>query len=140
MIRTALCLALSLLVIPACSKKDNGSGGGAATDKPAAAGPVKTTPVDLFADFGPASKTKGMDLMNKYHDGATFSGVIKTAPGDAMPTAAIMDVDGKNKIMMDFPDAASVKGIKAGDTITATCKIGGESGAMMQVTDCVLAK
>jgi hypothetical protein len=51
-----------------------------------------------------------------------------------------MDVDGKNIIMMGFTDAASIKGIKAGDTITATCKIGGESGAMMQVTDCVLAK
>jgi hypothetical protein len=49
-----------------------------------------------------------------------------------------MDVDGTNMIMMSFTDPP--KGIKAGDTITATCKIGGESGKMMQVTDCVMAK
>jgi hypothetical protein len=30
--------------------------------------------------------------------------------------------------------------MKAGDTITATCQIGGENGKMMQVTDCALAK
>jgi hypothetical protein len=52
----------------------------------------------------------------------------------------MMDVDGTNHIMMDFTDAASVKGVKNGDTITATCQIGGEVGAMMQVTDCVLVK
>ena len=141
MIRTALFVSLALLVVPACKKKeDTSAGGGAAADKPAAGGPVKTTPKDLFGDFGPASTTKGMDLLNKYHDGATFSGTIKTAPGSEAPTTAIMDVDGKNIIMMDFTDAASVKAVKSGDTITATCKIGGENGAMMQATDCVLAK
>ena len=79
-----------------------------------------------------------MKLMDKYQAGATITGTIKTAPGDAAPTSAIMDIDGKNMIMMGFTDPP--KSIKAGDTITATCKIGGESGTMMQVTDCVMAK
>jgi hypothetical protein len=151
MTRIALCLSLSLLVFPACKKKDDAAGKGSAAtaekttdkggDKAApAAGPVKTTPKDLFAEFGEGNKADPMALMDKYKDGATFSGVVKTAPGDAAPTSAIMDVDGKNMIMMDFKDAAAVKAVKAGDTITATCKIGGESGAMMQVNDCELAK
>ena len=144
--RTALYLALALAIVPACKKKDDAAAGGAAggttaekaTDKPAAGGPVKTDPKALFADFAPDSKTPGMDLLNKDHDGATFSGVIKTAPGDAAPTSAIMDVDGQHIIMMGFTDPP--KGIKAGDTVNVTCKIGGESGNMMQVTDCVMAK
>ena len=145
MTRIALALSLSLLVFPACKKKDDTAAGGAATaqktaEKAPAAGPVKTTPKDLFAEFGENSKADPMALLDKYKDGATFSGVVKTAPGDAAPTSAIMDVDGKNMIMMDFKDAAAVKNVKAGDTITATCKIGGESGAMMQVSDCDLVK
>ena len=142
MLRTTL---LSIALLTACgNKKDDKAAPAAAektTDKAPAApagGPVKTDPKALFAEFSPDSKTDAMALMDKYHDGATFSGVIKTAPGDMAPTSAIMDVDGKNHIMLEFTEAP--KGMKAGDTVTVTCKIGGESGSMMQVTDCVLAK
>lgn len=136
-------ILLSLLLISACgNKKDEAApkGTAAAPEKPVekAGGPVKTDPKALFAEFSPDSKTDAMELMNKYHDGATFSGVIKTAPGDMAPTSAIMDVDGKNHIMLEFTEAP--KGMKAGDTVAVTCKIGGESGSMMQVNDCVLAK
>jgi hypothetical protein len=154
MIRTALCVAIALVVFPACKKKDDAAssagaadksgaadkGGGTAekpVDKAAPAGPTKTTPKDLFTEFGDP-KADAMALLDKYKAGATITGTIKTAPGDAAPTSAIMDVDGKNMIMMSFTEPP--KGIKAGDTITATCKIGGESGSMMQVNDCVMAK
>jgi hypothetical protein len=51
-----------------------------------------------------------------------------------------MDVDGKNIISLDFtePVPAKAKGLKAGDSVTVTCKIGGASGALMMVSDCVL--
>jgi hypothetical protein len=145
MIRTTL-VSLALVAAFACNKKKDDAPGATAekatekADKPTAAGPVKTRTKELFAEFSENSKADPMALLDKYREGATFSGVIKTAPGDAAPTSAIMDVDGNNMIMMDFKDAASVKNVKSGDTITATCKIGGESGRMMQVNDCVLAK
>lgn len=143
--RTALYLVISLALVAGCKKKDDAAAPGAtktADDKPAAAAPaaapVKTTPKDLFAEFGEGNKADPMALLDKYKEGATFTGTIKTAPGEAAPTSAIMDVDGKNMIMMSFTDAP--KDIKSGDSVTVTCKIGGESGAMMQVTDCVKAK
>ncbi len=166
MIRTALCLALAVLVVPACSKKKEEGPAPSAGDTtptptpttatkpttatpppapadnaappPAAdkvAGPVITTPKDLFAEFSEANKGDVMDRIDKYRPGATFSGVIKS--GGASLT---MDVDGKNRILMDFKDPASVKSVKSGDTVKATCQIAGEVGDLMQVNDCVLAK
>jgi hypothetical protein len=151
-------LSLALLAMTAC-KKDDDKGSSAATGKASASGSasasasgsasasaapaggaVKTTPKDLFAEFGEKSGVDPMTLLDKYKDGATFTGAITTGPGDMAPTSAIMDVDGKNHIMMDFTDEASIKGMKAGDTITATCQIGGEMDTMMQVSDCVLVK
>jgi hypothetical protein len=147
-------LSLALFAVTACGKdskskdtdKDKGSSAAGGTKEkekptdPPAAGPFKTDPKALFAEFGENSGADPMALIDKYKNGATFSGVITTGPGDAMPNAAMMDVDGKNHIMMDFTDAASIKDVKAGDTITATCQIGGEMDTMMQVSDCVLVK
>jgi hypothetical protein len=50
----------------------------------------------------------------------------------------MMDVDGRNIISLDFADATAGKGHKQGESLTVTCKIGGASGALMMVTDCVL--
>lgn len=150
-------LSLALLAMTAC-KKDDDKGGSAKASGSASAsakasgsasasasaapagGAVKTNPKDLFAEFGEKSGVDPMTLLDKYKDGATFTGSIVTGPGDMAPTSAVMDVDGKNHIMMDFTDEASIKGMKAGDTVTATCQIGGEMDTMMQVTDCVLVK
>lgn len=136
MIRIAL--ALALISFTACKKSDDKAAAGAG-DQPAASGPVKTTPKELFADFTKPG-TDGMALLKKYHDGAMFSAVVKTAPGSEAPTSMILDVgDGKSIIMASFADAAKDKiaTVKAGDTVTATCKIGGANGNMVQVTDCV---
>ncbi len=107
----------------------------AAPAAPAGAGPVKTDPKALFAEFAPGGPD-GMMLLDKYHDGATFTGKVKTVGGEQV----IFDVDGKNTIMAGFTDPAVAKSAKAGDSLTVTCKIGGEVDAMMQVTDCTVAK
>ena len=136
-----LALLLALVVVPACKKKDD-AGAAPTADKPAAAagGPVKTTPQDLFADFSPASKLDGMALLDKYREGATFTGKIKIASANPNGDPILfMDVDGgKTKIDLGFTDPSSVKSknLKVGDSLTVTCKIGGEVDALMQVTDC----
>src|SRR6266478_359716 len=67
----AFAFSLSLLTLPACGKKADDKGGAAkATDPgaaaPAAGGPVKSTPKDLFAEFSDP-KADGMKLLDKYH-------------------------------------------------------------------------
>lgn len=141
--RTTLILFVSIAMVSACKSKDDAGASGKPTDKAdkadKPAGALKTTPADLFADFTKPN-ADGMALLDKYHDGATFTAKVKTAPGDAAPTSAIFDVDGSNKmIMAEFADAAKpkIKSLKAGDSVTVTCKIGGANGNMMQVSDCV---
>jgi hypothetical protein len=139
---TTLALALACSLFTAGSKKTDS--GASASDKSAeapaaAAGPVKTTATDLFADF---TKPGGdaMALINKYHDGATFSGTVKTAPGDEAPTTMIIGAGDKKNIMAQFkPEAAAkIKTVKSGDSVTVTCKIDGATGGMMQASDCTL--
>lgn len=133
-----LTLALSLT---ACGKKgDDKAGGGADKTAEPAAGPVKTTPKDLFAEFTDP-KADGMTLLNKYHDGAQFSGKVsvKGAEETGKPILWI-DIDGKNHMSLDYTDVAQAKAVKDGDTVTVRCKIGGASGNMMMVLDCANAK
>jgi hypothetical protein len=133
-----IALALVLLSLPACKKGDDKAAAGGGDQPAAAAGPVKTNPKDLFTDFTKPG-TDGMALLKKYHDGAMFSAVVKTAPGSEAPTSMILDVgDGQSMIMASFADTAKDKiaTVKAGDTVTVTCKIGGANGHMMQVIDC----
>jgi hypothetical protein len=115
-----------------CGTKDDSSGKTGGADKPA--GPVKTDPKALWADFN--GGVKGMDLLDKYRDGATFTGTVKNVGEeiDHDPFVAV-DIDGKNIIMLKFADKAKAK-VKAGDSITVTCKIGGASGAMMLADEC----
>ena len=107
-------------------------------EAPTAGGPVKTTPKDLFADFTKPD-ADGLALLDKYRDGATFTGMLKTVGAEETGKPVLMmDVDGKNIISLDFTNPDQAKGHKAGDTLTVTCKIGGASGALMMVTDCAL--
>ncbi len=136
-----LALLLSLaLSVTACGKKDDKGGGKTDESAEPAAGPVKTTPKDLFAAFSDP-KADGMALLNKYHDGATFSGKVsvKGAEETGKPILWI-DIDGKNHMSVDYTDVTQAKAVKDGDTITVTCKIGGASGNLMMVTDCATAK
>ena len=151
--RTTLALALSLVLVSACKKKEEAAtaaptagapaasaptAGKSAEPAPAAAAPVKTNPKDLFAEFtNPA--VDGLVLYEKYKPGATFTGTVKSVGEEQTGKPVIMvDVDGKNMISVDFTDpaVAKAKHLKAGDSLTVTCKIGGASGALMMVIEC----
>ncbi|HSD91377.1 MAG TPA: hypothetical protein VLB44_27825, partial [Kofleriaceae bacterium] len=61
----------------------------AAAEAPTAGGPVKTTPKDLFADFTKPD-VDGLALLDKYRDGATFSGMIKSAGAEESGRPVLM--------------------------------------------------
>jgi hypothetical protein len=101
-------------------------------------GAVKTTPRELFADFT-RPDADGLALLDKYRDGATFTGMLKTVGEDETGRPVLMmDVDGRNIISLGFLDPRQAMGLKQGESLTVTCKMGGASGALMMVTDCVL--
>lgn len=107
-----------------------------------AAAPVKVEVKALFAEFGPDAKGDPMALLDKYRGGATFTAKVKQVQPAGDHVAMLLDVDGKNIIQPSFTDEAAIKAKppKAGDSLTLTCKIAGEVDALMQVTDCVIAK
>jgi hypothetical protein len=127
-------LLVTLSFATACGKKDDSSGKGGGGGGDQAAGPLKTDPKAMWADFN--GGLQGMDLMNKYHDGATFTGKVKSV-GEEMDKSpfVVVDIDGSNILMLKFADKAKAA-VKAGDSITVTCKIGGASGKMMMADDC----
>jgi hypothetical protein len=138
-ISTFLALSLSFAVVAgACGKdKDKDKGGGdKAESSESSGGPVKTSPQALFADFAPDSKLKGMDLLDKYHDGATFTGNVIAKLGGEGKDTPYVDAGNNNKISLEYQDAAKSKAVKIGDSVTVTCKIGGESGHLMMALDC----
>ena len=128
-------LVLCVCLFAACNKKEAEKEDKAAPAAPAG-GPVKTDPKALFAEFT-APGTDGMKLLDKYHDGATFSGKVslKGAEESGKPILWIM-LDGNKHISLDYTDVAKAKTVKDGDTVTVTCKIGGADGNLMMVTDC----
>ena len=142
MFRTALlCFAL----IAACSKKDDKPAATSGDPAPAAAAektteatkaPVKTTPTALFDEFTKPG-VDGMALLDKYHEGATFSGKVslKGKEEDGKPILW-MELDGGRHIDLGYKDVEKAKGVKDGDTVTVTCQIGGAMDKMMQVLDC----
>ena len=101
-----------------------------ATKRPV--GPVKTTPLRLFDELIHAD----VALVDRYRDGVTFSAVIKTVGEDERGRPVVwIDVDGTDLITLDFSDPAPT-GLRAGATLTVTCRIAGASGALMMVTAC----
>lgn len=95
-------------------------------------GPVKTTPLRLFDEFMHADAA----LVDRYRDGVTFSAVIKTVGEDERGRPVVwIDVDGTDLITLDFSDPPPT-GLRAGTTLTVTCRIAGASGALMMVTAC----
>jgi hypothetical protein len=138
-------LIISALLFSACSKKDDAK---PAADNPtapaaksaeapaAAGGPVKTTPAALFDEFTKPG-VDGMALLDKYHDGATVSAkvALKGHEEDGKPILWI-PLDGNKHISLDYTDVAKAKAIKDGDTVTATCKVGGAMDNLMMLIEC----
>lgn len=125
-------------------KKADGKGDEKKADEakaePAAAAgtPVATNPKDLFAEFTKPD-ADGMMLLTKYEHGATFTGKLVNVAAEANGDPVLhMDIDGKAKMSLAFTDipAIKAKGLKVGDEITVTCKIGGAMDNLMMVTDC----
>jgi hypothetical protein len=108
-------LALLVLVVAACQRS----------------GPVLTTPKGLFADLTQPG------ALERYRDGATFVGVVKTV-GEQEPGKPVvwMDVDGENLMVLELA-APAPDDLEAGDILYVTCRIAGASGALMMLTDCV---
>jgi hypothetical protein len=152
MLRTSIVIALALLVAPACKKKE-GEGGkpaeGAKTDKPAegaakpaesGGAPAMEAPA-LFADYN-APGQDGLALMKKWENGVAVSGTVKRVITEEAGNVAVwLDGGDKNNVSLGFTDegkAAKDKGVKEGDKVSAQCKIGGASGTLMMLIDCVL--
>jgi hypothetical protein len=132
---------ISALLFSACSKKTDDAkpttAAAATTEAPAkSGGPVKTEPQALFDEFTKPG-TDGMALLDKYHDGATISAkvVVKGHEEDGKPILWIELAGGKH-ISLDYTDVTKAKAIKDGDTVTATCQVGGAMDNLMMLIEC----
>ncbi|MGN6110182.1 MAG: hypothetical protein ACTHU0_34065 [Kofleriaceae bacterium] len=147
-------LALALASLTACKKKDEaGKSGEPAASKTAPAGkaapaaeapgaPLKSTPEELFADLSKErSGMDALDALKKYEAGVTFTGKVKTASAEEDGTPVIfLEAGDKHMVSLQWADAGPVKakGVKVGDSLTVTCKVGGVADAVLIVTDCKL--
>lgn len=143
-------VALTLVPLVACGKKKDGDK--AAADKTAegssesgggeaAAGPVTLAAPALFDDFNKPG-VDGMALLDKYRPGVVVNGAVTNTITE-MDNSLTVWLDGGNghHVSLGFKDngaAASKKGVKAGDQVTAQCSVGGSDGKMMMLIDCAL--
>jgi hypothetical protein len=156
--RIAIALAVSVLAFTGCKKKE-GSGDQAApasTDK-AAAKPDEAKPADpkpaeggkpiamdapaLFDDYNKPGQD-GLALLEKWRPGAVVTGTVSQVMAQEGGKATLwLDAGANHKMSVDFTDggkAATDKGVKKGDKVTALCQIGGSDGALMMLVDCEL--
>ena len=140
--------ALSVLVpLAACGgdKDKKKEGGSAAADKPAeggaAAGPLTMAAPALFDDFNKPGQD-GQALYEKYNAGIVVSGAVTNTITEMDNSVSLwLDAGNGHHVTLAFKDngkAASAKGVKAGDTVSASCQVGGSDGKMMMLTDCAL--
>ena len=138
----------ALVVIPlaACgSKKKDGAAG--ASDKPAegepaaASGPITQAAPALFDDFNKPGQD-GMALLDKYRPGVIVSGAVTNTITEMDNSMSVwLEAGNGHHVTLGFKDngaAASKKGVKAGDQVSAQCSVGGSDGKMMMLIDCAL--
>jgi hypothetical protein len=156
-----LALACSLaLALVACKKKDDTaasadktppaakSAAGTAPAEPAPPPAPPPTPVakseykadELFAATAGQSR---MDLMEKFKDGVTVTGSVTKVDEPAGGEYSVeLDAGDKHVVAVTFADfgkAAKAKGVKAGDTITATtCQVTNPTADRLAVVTCEL--
>jgi hypothetical protein len=142
---TIITLSLITVSLAACGNKKEG--GGASADKPtegeaaAAAGPVTMAAPALFDDFNKPG-VDGMALLDKYRPGVVVSGTVTNTITEMDNAVTVwLDGGGTHHVSLGFTDngaAASKKGVKAGDQVSAQCKVGGSTDNLMMLTDCAL--
>jgi hypothetical protein len=137
-------IALVSIPLAACGSKKK-DGAAASNDKPAegeaAAGPITSAAPALFDDFNKPG-VDGMALLDKYRPGVVVTGAVTNTITE-MDNSMSVWLDGGNghHVTLGFKDngaAASKKGVKAGDQVTAQCAVGGSDGKMMMLIDCDL--
>lgn len=156
MIRTALTVALTLLVVPACGGKKDEGGGAKTGGEPAAAKTADKAPeapppsakapemdsVALYEDYNKPGQD-GLALMQKWENGVVVSGAVtQVITEESGKTTLWLSGGEKKRVSLDFKDegkAAKDKGLKKDDKITAKCAIGGADGtSLMMLLDCEL--
>jgi hypothetical protein len=149
--RISIALAVTLLLaFTGCKKKEAASGDKAApgaTDKAAAKPdeasdkPIAMDAPALFDDYNKPGQD-GVALLQKWRPGAIVTGTVAQVITEEAGNATVwLDAGNNHKITLGFADdgkAATAKGVKQGDKLTAQCKIGGSDGNMMMLTDCTL--
>jgi hypothetical protein len=140
-------IGLSFIAMAACGSKKKEGGAAATADKPAegetaaAAGPVTLAAPALFDDFNKPG-VDGMALLDKYRPGVVVSGAVTNTITE-MDNSVTLWLDGGagHHVSLGFTDngaAASKKGVKAGDQVSASCKVGGSDGKLMMLIDCAI--
>lgn len=156
--RTCIVLAVSLLASVGsigCKKQDDtkstdkaAPGAAAKPDeaKPPEDKAVEGTPIAmdapaLFDDYNKPGQD-GLALLEKWRAGTIVTGTITQVMAEESGKATLwVDAGASHKMSLGFVDdgkAATAKGVKKGDKITAQCQIGGSDGNLMMLTDCVL--
>ncbi|HTJ41425.1 MAG TPA: hypothetical protein VL463_04990 [Kofleriaceae bacterium] len=141
---SSLTFVALISITAACGskKKDGGSADKPAegsTDQPA--GPVTLAAPALFDDFNAPGKD-GMALLDKYRPGVVTSGAVTNTITEMDNSMTVwLDAGNGHHVSLGFKDngaAASKKGVKAGDQVSAQCSVGGSDGKMMMLIDCDL--
>jgi hypothetical protein len=139
-----IALSLTTISLTACGKKHEGN---AAAGKPAegeaaaAAGPLTMAAPALFDDFNKPG-VDGMALLDKYRPGVIVSGAVTNTITEMDNSVSLMlDGGGAHHVSLGFTDngaAVSKKGVKAGDQVSAQCKVGGSTDNLMMLIECTL--
>jgi hypothetical protein len=144
----SLSLSLAAFLALAACKKDEPEGGGATPSAGpaagggalAAAGPKEMTAEAFVADY--LGTTDGLALMDRYRDGVVVSGTVqRTIEEMDGSTVVWLDAGGGKWVSLGFTDqgaAAKERGLKAGDSAKARCKVGGGMDNYVMVIDCEL--
>jgi hypothetical protein len=157
--RICIALAVSLLAFTGCKKKEDAADkatataddkAAAAVDKAAAKPPedkaVEGTPIAmdapaLFDDYNKPGQD-GLALLEKWRAGTIVTGTVTQVMAEESGKATIwVDAGANHKMSLGFTDdgkAATSKGVKKGDRITAQCQVGGSDGNLMMLIECAL--
>ncbi len=150
----ALCSLALALSLTGCKKDDKKAEGSAKTGEPAA----KASPAAKADEAQPAKKAvktltapeffkhymslEGMAVLDEYGDGVIVSGTVKQTIEEGDGSLVVwLDAEGGKWVSLGFVDqgaAAKGKGVKAGDSLTAQCQVGGGMDNYIMNIDCVM--